>query len=584
MKRTEGSAPGTDFVNAYPDTSVIFSHQYLKRNFLGNIGLSNPEYILDFKRRKAGFILYTPPLAEYKINKEDVEYCTTLGPFAQLSGFAGSKQMQMFKMLFANSFSNGLNFSLKLNRYSSQGFYAKQQSFVNNFYSALDFETQNKVYGFSTFLLVNNNRFQENGGILKDTLNEMELDVSKELIPVKMNSASRDNREFSAGFTNRFRLTPADNLSEKWNAYFVTKTGFDLFKYKFTDQNSGFENNYFLYYIDTLQTKDSTRILSVTNEVSFLMQNNKKNLSVYASYKHEWNNLWQYTDTTLQNHIATVGVNFYKELGDKDAPKRIIWNGNGEAWYIAAGNQSGNYLVETDHVLDFLKLGKSQGNIRLKLAHENRSADYMYRHWYSNHFAWTNTFNTIQTTQAALEINYWGLHAKALIKNYTNLVYIDHVAYPVQYAGNILNTAFTLGFDKVFFKHLGLRANHTFQNSSSAVVLFPEQISSGSLYYCGSWFKGNLQLNTGCSVEYYHAFIPYAYMPATQQFYIQERFTTGNFPYADVFFNARVRPVTVFLKMENVLHGLMGTNYSLVPGYFQPERAFRFGITWVFFD
>jgi len=36
--------------------------------------------------------------------------------------------------------------------------------------------------------------------------------------------------------------------------------------------------------------------------------------------------------------------------------------------------------------------------------------------------------------------------------------------------------------------------------------------------------------------------------------------------------------------MENVLQGILGTNYSMVPGYYQPEMAMRFGFTWLFFD
>ena len=73
-------------------------------------------------------------------------------------------------------------------------------------------------------------------------------------------------------------------------------------------------------------------------------------------------------------------------------------------------------------------------------------------------------------------------------------------------------------------------------------------------------------------------------MPSTQVFYIQDRVKTGQYLYTDFYINERIKPVQFFLKIENILQGLVGKNYSLVPGYYQPDRAFRFGLTWMFFD
>jgi hypothetical protein len=73
-------------------------------------------------------------------------------------------------------------------------------------------------------------------------------------------------------------------------------------------------------------------------------------------------------------------------------------------------------------------------------------------------------------------------------------------------------------------------------------------------------------------------------MPASQVFYLQDRYTTGEYPFLDVYLNARIRPVNIFVKIENVLYGYAGKSYSFVPGYYQPDRAFRFGISWMFFD
>jgi hypothetical protein len=172
----------------------------------------------------------------------------------------------------------------------------------------------------------------------------------------------------------------------------------------------------------------------------------------------------------------------------------------------------------------------------------------------------------------------------AIYKGITNYLYFDQLGYPMQYTGNISNTSVKLNFEHVFFKHLGIRVDQSFQNTSSNLISLPKSVSLASLFYKGNWFKNNLQICFGGQVEYYDQFTPYAYMPATQVFHIQEEYQAGNFAFVDVFLNARIKPVTFFFKMENVLHGMLGTNYSMVPGYYQPERALRFGLTWLFFD
>jgi hypothetical protein len=48
--------------------------------------------------------------------------------------------------------------------------------------------------------------------------------------------------------------------------------------------------------------------------------------------------------------------------------------------------------------------------------------------------------------------------------------------------------------------------------------------------------------------------------------------------------NAQIKPVQFFLKVEHINQGLMGSGYNLIPTYFQPDRAFRFGLNWEFLD
>jgi hypothetical protein len=175
--------------------------------------------------------------------------------------------------------------------------------------------------------------------------------------------------------------------------------------------------------------------------------------------------------------------------------------------------------------------------------------------------------------------------AWVLFQNFNNYLYFDIVGAPQQYKSGIQNFAVSAFYSNVFVKHIGIFLQHTFQGTSAETyVRLPQNVSTAKLFYSASSFKNNLLLNVGFQAQYYQSFFGYGYMPATQVFYLQEQRKTGAYPYVDFYLNARIRPVSIFLKIENILQGYAGANYSFVPGYYQPDRAFRLGINWMFFD
>jgi hypothetical protein len=85
-------------------------------------------------------------------------------------------------------------------------------------------------------------------------------------------------------------------------------------------------------------------------------------------------------------------------------------------------------------------------------------------------------------------------------------------------------------------------------------------------------------------VFYTSAYYANAYMPATGQFYIQTEKKYGDYPFIDFFINAQIKTVRIFIKVDHLNSGLMGNYYMLTPHYPMSDRAFKFGISWRFFD
>ncbi|MFA7139294.1 MAG: putative porin, partial [Bacteroidales bacterium] len=74
------------------------------------------------------------------------------------------------------------------------------------------------------------------------------------------------------------------------------------------------------------------------------------------------------------------------------------------------------------------------------------------------------------------------------------------------------------------------------------------------------------------------------YMPALQQFYLQDEKSTGNYPYIDAYIKFQVKRARIFVMFTHVNSGLMDYNYFFTPGYPMRDRYLKFGVSWFFHD
>jgi len=572
---------------SYPDTSINNLHTYFPRNFLGNTGLPSPTYLLTYGTNNLGFNFYTPPYQNDVFTENQVEYFRSKGPYANLTGIAGSKKFQIFKMLFTHTYKDKINVTLKFSRYTSQGFYLKQQSYTNNFFITSNYATKNERLGYYFYILANSNKNKENGGIVGDSLTEATMLKNKELFATRLTGATRENKELKAMFNPYLRLNKKQDSTTRLNHFIQLKSTAASNIYKYKDDNLAIDKYYTIMYLDTVKTRDSTHAVKILNEINYTAVTTNSNFALSTGYKNELNQVWQKTDSLFYNHIANVDLAYRKSIDAKDSLKtnskqlETYFN----LQYVFLGTNTGNYKAESRTIFSFNKV---KGRLLyFNLLAENRSADYIYNNWVSNHFTWfNNELKPQQQLQAVLGFNLnKHISSSVFIQNTTNYLYFDNVALPKQYSKALTNIGFKLNFTKVFLKHIGVGLNYVFQNTSNTTyVRLPQNQGTAKLFYTGILFKNNLQLQIGAQLQAYQSFYSYGYMPATQAFYLQEGFKTTPYPFLDIYLNARIRPVSFFLKVENALYGFAGPNYSLTQGYYQTDRAFRFGISWTFFD
>lgn len=575
--KRNGTHLRTTFQSQFPDTAISGLHNYLPRNLFGNPGLPSPSYLLRYGTPDLGFRFFDPPYERDRYREKEIPFYSTSGPYASLTGVAGSKEFQLFNALFTQTYRNRINLALGFRRYTSLGYYSRQQTYTNNFFLSSNYAKQGNRFGYYFYFLNNSHRHNENGGIRDEFLDDSTLLVPKELLDVRFGSASRDNRQNVIQLNPHVMLGPRHDSLGGFRPVLSLKSRYsgEAFKYvhRFVKDDLYYRD---VFFSDT--THDSTHVRQFTNELSALFPVKQGDLQI--GLRHELSRVWQVSDSVLDNRLF---VSHYSWQRTPDSTRTGL-KFNADVQYVLAGSNQHNRRLE----LVGERTGKSNGvKWRLFFLTEIRNPDQLYRRWTSNHFIWDGRALLPQElTEARLGISPFpwlslSVHGRTI----GNFLYFDSQAYPAQTEQPVQMGALEMYIEKLLWNHLGIELRYMYQyTTASSVVRLPAHYLHPKLYYNTFLFRNRMQVLMGVEAELFDTFAPYAYMPATQVFYPQNDIRVGPYPFADLFFSVRIRPVSVFFKLENALKGFAGPDYFLVPGYYQPDRAFRLGINWMFFD
>ena len=415
--------------------------------------------------------------------------------------------------------------------------------------------------------------------------------VNKLLLPVNLNSSSRESaakrewRNTTFDFNPWFRLNKTEDSSTVLSHFIDYQFNYSGSYTKYRDPFSKNHNNFYhAYYLDTLSTMDSTHWRSISNGLNYTLKINPIHAKLKLGYKNEISQVYQYLDSSFMNHMVNAGL--YVNL------KRYA--GFAKANYIAQGPNQNDYSLEINNRLSgklpWMTI-KNKGSVgfalNLNASIEKRHPDFIYNNWVSNHYIWTNHFSPTDKFQSTISVSTTDnrFDAGVVYQSISNLIYFNEMSIPEQTPIPVQNLGAFIHKDILLFKHLGINARYNYQSSSyQAIVSVPNHIVNGALYYQGNLFKRALQLQIGFNAQYYSEFYGYAYNPSINQYYVQTVKPVGDYPFIDFFLNARIKPVRIFVKIDHVTQGFLGNNYSLTPGYLQNDRAFKFGINWLFFD
>jgi len=251
------------------------------------------------------------------------------------------------------------------------------------------------------------------------------------------------------------------------------------------------------------------------------------------------------------------------------------------AFLVLGGYKNGDYSIDGSFYQFF---GKQNQKIYLNVSKGVTHPDYYFNYYYADNFRWNNSFGPQDYIKGEFGMVLRGFDLKASYTRLTDYVYLNQSIQPQHYNGAL--TVLAGNAAKEF------RIKHWITNVYAAVqqitpdniIELPAFIGKLSFCYDAVLFKKALHAQIGLSGTYHSAWYQDAYMPALRAFYRQDNYLSGNYPYLDVFVNLNIKRARLFIKYEHFNAKLMNYEYIMVPGYPQADAAFKFGISWLFFD
>lgn len=528
----------------------------------------------------------------YWLASDRVRFYDTKHPYTKVSYQQGSKAEVLGSFAHTQNILPQWSLGVNLNRYRVDGYYQRQVSKITNFDAFTRYASRSGFYHMNFAYLLNVLKVEENGGVENlDVFTDTTL-FDKSLQPVLLDSAMNNWKNDAIFFQNAFDLGKWQEVKKNDSVtYKKVDPAFRLhhyFKwekksYRFRDDATD-DDYYNAIYLDSLKTRDTIQYNSITNVFRLKMLARQKgwlkNVSSDFYFHHDFYDIRSNLGKqNIQNGIA--GIDLLKSL-PQDSIRDLKFDFHLSGSMNLIDRNRGDYLVH----LDVLLITGSSHEFSVALQQSSNHPSFIQEQFLSNHFFWKNDFSNDQTTDAKIEWKQprWRFKLSGEIFSVNKYLYWNRDALPAQYDGTL--QGFMLFLQKDFaFKGFHLDNELQYQQySNDTVTSFPRFISRHSLYFQNRLFKGALNSKIGIDVRYNSDYEAPAYMPATGQFYEQRYSTLHFYPVADVFLTIQIKGVRAFVMFQNVNKDLFEPGYFSVYRAPMPDRSFRLGLEWRFWN
>ncbi|MBE0662108.1 MAG: hypothetical protein IH597_06535 [Bacteroidales bacterium] len=571
------------------DTTLHHFHHYqaLQHNgrtfaSLGNTGLAYTKMRFDntfIPISQLGINVYDA----YRLTPQNLTYYRLNVPFTLLAYTIGKDREQVFGGKHYQQVRRNLGIGLGFNIYNVMGSYERQKSDNASLAFQALYRTDNNRYGIAGNFI--NNRFihRESGGILNPSQFEDNVETDRSRISVRLTTAENRWRETNTYFKQYVHLTEPkrlenDSLQKGFMGLgsLVHEFNYQRLALVYSDK-SPLSGYYPDILIDSTATLDSLVLHTVYNGFQWYLplinsdaisfEVNSGIAHVFMHYRNfdinrKYNQLIPFLKPSLRiGSNITIDAHLRQVTGDLS---------NGDQTIDAA------VLYRIGEINPVILTGEVE--------HSQKSPELFYQLYKSNHFEWENDFGQQKFSKAGISGKWKHTTAGITLTSVKGFAYLDSLAHPAWFQNQFTIMAAFVD-SRLHWRRFTIDNKFVFQQlSDESALRLPQLIVNSTLAYELDLFKGALQAMGGVEVFYNSPWKAPAYMPATRSFYLQDQKETGNYIYADVFINLRIKRARIFLLMQHVNQGLTDYSYYMIPNYPMQDRAFKFGVNWMFYD
>ena len=526
---------------------------------------------------KIGVRLGRNSFDRFTFDSDKLAYLDTRSPYTKLEYIQGSVGEGIFEGEFSRNIRPGWNAGIAYRRYSANkqiGAASRRDGQVddNGVKIYTHFQTSNNRYHLFANYLHMNQKFVETGGVRPNTGDGPDdlFDFLTENVNLTQ-AVGRDARhsihigQTYALFGEHLKLF--HNLDERKQTN------------RFTDERLAYSQ-------ETIDSVLVSTLRFYPNKTNY-DPNRTNDKSVYS----ELENTAGITGIQKHYYYRAYLKHRYARVThltpEKQTFNQVFTGGEGELKFNEKikGAFEGEYKIadeyRTQATINFLFLGASQSRI-------SYSPSLMERAYFGNHHNWENNFEntTGDRTAVWLQGKLWknSLRLEVATNALRNYIVYSQDQTPKQISTtqrlNTVTADHKLGIGKFHWNNLVVYS----QTTNSPYIRVPDWLIQSTAYFEGFIFRKALYGQIGVTGTYRSAYYGDAYMPALQQFYLQDGFLLEAYPVVDVFITADIKSLNVFLKLAHANEGLNGPGYFTAPYYPGMRRSFIFGVKWMFYD
>lgn len=574
---------------------------------LGNLGTAIQQACFR-SQRSVGFELGARSFDAYWFSTQNTRYYFTLRPYTKIAYFLGMGSEQMLNVMHTQRITKDLQLGIQYYHINSTGFYQRQDAVHHNFRFFGRYQSSNKRY--KLFVNYNHNEFHvmESGGLKNDSNfifngliasgGTIVPNTNRMTYSVNLDSAVNrwSNNSVAIIQSYSFQRKAKDSLEKQEERPLFTLMHRVEYENRENRYRDGKPNLTYYPQIlhDSTLSKHRIFLNDLQNELKAILSLRKKfksNSPFYVGIRHQYVDVKNTVGFNLADTLEFDSVMLHQNWHNLNVLGGIRLDITGkilidvEGYYFFAGYNLNDFHLGGSIEYNSTDAARIQHHLRAFVSYAQFQPAYIYRFFRSNHIEWSNTFSPQRELQAGLHygVPQWKLEVAFNSYLLNNYMYFDTLAMPVQF-GNV-NSVFTLEVQKRFRAWKFFLDNHYLgQYSSSDVIRIPNFIGRFSFYFESYLFKKALFMNVGFDLWYYSPFKANAYNPVTAQYYLQHEQVTGNYPFLDIFLNAKIKTVRLYVRLRNVNQRFPNIPYYYTPHYPLQDRSLQFGVSWNFYN